>query len=144
MLRRGERKFLLCTGSIVPYSGLYEHPEDHIVGELAYVKDENHIQGVIALALYEIPVSAAHVPPVNPKILLNVFEGNKIRCRYRECFRMVIWLSGRPLLLALMNRLGYLDKFLELENRDNEIHEEKTYGEKNRSVPEVSDTAQVS
>lgn len=109
-----ERRFFLCTGQCVTYKDLYKYSDSHILGELRYMADEG--RKVTALALYVTPVYAGNVPPVRPVIAAYIIgDARLIRCRYEDCKRTQRWELGRAGFLALMDRMGYQDKFLEME-----------------------------
>lgn len=116
-----ERRFFLCTGHVVRPSELYKnqekHKDAHILGELRYMTDEG--RKVTALALYETPVSAMTVPPVKPVILVYIIgDARLIKCRYADCTKSQRWELGRAGFLSLMDRMGYQDKFLAMENEE--------------------------
>ncbi len=130
-----ERKFFLCTGHVVAYKDLYKHADSHILGELRHITDEG--RRVTALALYEAPVRADSVPPVKPVIIVHIIgDARLIKCRYADCTKSQRWEIGRAGFLSLMERMGYQDKFLEIEKL-----EEAQNVKKNRPVPEMPDTA---
>lgn len=115
-----ERRFFLCTGQCVTYKDLYKYPESHILGELRYLTDEG--RRVTALALYETPVSAAQVPPVTPVIVVHIIgDARLIKCRHAGCTRYQRWELGKAGIQALLDRLGYLDKYLSLTDRNETI-----------------------
>lgn len=98
-----ERRFFLCTGQCVVYKDLYKYPQSHILGELRYVTDEE--RKVTALALYEMPVSAAEVPPVSPTIIVHIIgDARMIKCRYLNCEKTQRWELGRAAFEQLMKR----------------------------------------
>ena len=110
-------RFFLCTGQSVQYKDLYKYADSHIIGELRYLTDEG--RRVTALALYETPVSAAQVPPMTPKIIVHIIgDARLIKCRHAGCTRSQRWELGRAGFLALMDRMGYQDKVLELEEKE--------------------------
>lgn len=111
-----ERRFFLCTGQCVAYKDLYKYPKSHILGELRYVTYES--RSVTALAIYEKPVSAATVPPVNPVIVDYTLVSPIVKCRYADCTRVQRWEIGKSGMLALMDRMGLQDKYLELEKEE--------------------------
>jgi hypothetical protein len=114
-----ERRFLLCTGQCVVYSKLHEYPKSHILGELRYLTDEG--RRVTSLALYDIPVSAAEVPPIRPSIIVHIIgDARLIRCRFAGCIRSQRWEIGRAGFLSLMDRMGYQDRYLEIERKEKE------------------------
>lgn len=122
--KRKERKFFLCTGQCVKSSDLHKYPESHIIGELRYMTDEG--RKVTSLALYEKPVYAGTVPPIKPVILVYIIgDARLIKCRYEDCTRSQRWELGRAGFLSLMDRMGYQDKFLEMERKEKE-HEPVT------------------
>ncbi len=117
------------------YSDLHKYADSHILGELRYITDEG--RKVTALALYETPVSAGTVPPVKPVIIVHIIgDARLIKCRYADCTKSQRWELGRAGFLSLMDRMGYQDKFLEIEKL-----EEAQNVKKNRPVPEMPDTA---
>jgi hypothetical protein len=117
-----QRRFFLCNGKCVDYDKLHEHPTSHIIGELRYVTDEG--RKVTALALYETPVSSGVVPPIAPSIIVYIVgDARMIKCRFAGCNRSQRWELGRAGFLALMNRMGYQDRFLELERKEEDHHE---------------------
>lgn len=112
-----ERRFFLCTGQCVSYKDLYKYPESHILGELRHITDEG--RRVTSLALYEKPVFAGTVPPVKPVIIVHIIgDARQIKCRYAGCDKSQRWELGRAGFLALMDRMGYQDKFLAMENEE--------------------------
>lgn len=112
-----ERRFFLCTGHCVTYKDLYKHSDSHILGELRHITDEG--RRVTALALYETPVRADTVPPVKPVIIVHIIgDARLIKCRYADCTKSQRWEIGRAGFLSLMDRMGYQDKFLAMENED--------------------------
>ena len=112
-----ERRFFLCTGQSVKYSDLHKYADSHILGELRYITDEG--RKVTSLALYETPVSAGTVPPVKPVIIVHIIgDARLIKCRYADCSKSQRWELGRAGFLALMDRMGYQDKFLAMENQE--------------------------
>lgn len=112
-----ERRYFLCTGQSVRYADLHKYPESHVLGELRYVTDET--RRVTALALYLTPVSAGHVPPVTPIIVAYIIgDARLIKCRYPDCGKLQRWELGKAGFLALMDRMGYQDKLLELGKKD--------------------------
>ena len=117
-----KRRFFLCTGQCVPYEDLHEYPQSHIIGELRYLTDEG--RRVTSLAFYELSTCAGEVPPLRPEIIMYVIgDGRKIRCRYNigtpeRCQNEERWELGRAGFLALMDRMGYQDKVLELEAKE--------------------------
>lgn len=114
-----KRRFFLCTGQCVVYEDLHKYAGSHILGELRRMTDEG--RRVTALALYETPVSARVVPPVRPVILVHIIgDARLIRCRYDSCHRSQRWEIGRGGFLALMDRMGYQDKVIELERKEKE------------------------
>lgn len=118
-----ERRFFLCTGQCVRPSELYKNTEkyahSHILGELRSLTDEG--RKVTALALYETPVSALTVPPVKPVITVHIIgDARLINCRFADCTNSQRWEIGRAGFLSLMERMGYQDKVLEMERKENE------------------------
>lgn len=98
-------RYFLCTGECVKYEDLYLHPESHIIGELHYVVDEG--RKVTALARYEVSVSAALVPPIDPVIDVEfVGDARNIKCRFPGCLRRERWEIGKAAFLVLMRRYG--------------------------------------
>jgi hypothetical protein len=121
--KSNERRFFLCTGQCVAYKDLYKYPKSHILGELRYVTDEN--RRVTSLALYETPVSAAQVPPVTPKIIVHIIgDARLIKCRHAGCTRSQRWELGRASFLALMDRMGYQDQLLKMEEEERQAKNE--------------------
>lgn len=117
-----KRRFLLCTGQCVYHEDVYKYADSHIIGELRYVTDEG--RKVTALALYETPVSSGVVPPIAPSIIVYIVgDARMIKCRFAGCNRSQRWELGRAGFLALMNRMGYQDRFLELERKEEDHHE---------------------
>lgn len=117
-----ERRFFLCTGQCVKYSDLHKYPESHILGELRYVTDEG--RKVTSLALYLTPIGAGVVPPVNPVVVAYIVgDARMIRCRVAGCDKSQRWGLGRAGFLALMDRMGYQDKLLELEAKEGSNNE---------------------
>lgn len=111
------RRFFLCTGQCVAYKDLHKYPDSHILGDLRYLTDEG--RRVTALALYETPVSAATVPPVRPVILVHIIgDARLIKCRFAGCTKSQRWELGRLGILALMDRMGYQGKLLEMEKQE--------------------------
>lgn len=118
-----ERRFFLCTGQCVAYKDLYKYADSHIIGELRYMTDEG--RRVTALALYETPVSASEVPPVAPVIVVHIIgDARLIKCRHAGCTRSQRWELGRAGFLSLMDRMGYQDKVLTLEEQERTANNE--------------------
>lgn len=116
-----ERRFFLCTGQCVKYSELYKYPDSHILGELRYLTDEG--RRVTALALYLVPTCATEVPPLRPKIVLNIIgDARGIECRGKaddkQCANVQRWELGRAGFLALIDRMGLQDKLSEIEKAE--------------------------
>ncbi len=125
-----DRRFFLCTGECVAYKDLYKHPNAHILGELRYLPDEGF--RVTTLALYETPVSAVQVPPVNPSIYIYVIgEARFIKCRHAGCTRVQRWELGKAGFLALMARMGIQDKAVQLDEEKSADKKSSASGEKN-------------
>ena len=98
-------RYFLCTGECVKYEDLYLYPESHIIGELRYVIDEG--RKVTALARYDVSVSAALVPPIEPVIDVElVGDARNIKCRFPGCCRKERWEIGKAAFLALTQRYG--------------------------------------
>jgi len=132
--KSSERRFFLCSGQCVAYRDLHKYSGSHIVGELRYLSDER--RRVTALALYETPVPTTEVPPVKPAVLVYIIgDARLIRCRYAGCTRSQRWEIGRAGFLSLMDRMGYQDKVLELEQ------EEKDHEKNNTNLPKVQSPA---
>jgi hypothetical protein len=107
----------------VKLSDLHKYSESHILGDLRYMTDEG--RRVTALALWETQVSAGTVPPLKPVILVYIIgDARLIKCRCADCTRSQRWEIGKAGFLALMDRMGYQDKVLELEKQERqEKHE---------------------
>lgn len=108
-----EQRYFLCTGQCVTYKDLYKYAGSHILGELRYVTFES--RRVTALAIYETPVSAGTVPPVNPVIVDYTLVSPIVKCRFGDCKRTQRWEIGKSGMLALMDRMGLQDRYLEKE-----------------------------
>lgn len=111
-----ERRFFLCTGQCVAYKDLHKYADSHILGELRYLTYES--RRVTTLAIYETPVSAGTVPPIKPVIVDYSLVSPKIDCRYPHCTNSQRWELGRSGFLALMDRMGYQDKLMALEEQE--------------------------
>lgn len=117
-----DRRFYLCTGQCVLYKDLYKYPESHILGELIYVTDNS--RKVTALALYEVSTCADEVPPLLPDVIMQIVgDGMGIKCRHnlgtpRRCKNERRWELSRSGFLAMLDRMGYQDQFLKLEERE--------------------------
>lgn len=98
-------RYFLCTGECVKYEDLHLYPHSHIMGELRHVVDEGH--KVTALARYEVSVSAANVPPLNPEIdVLLIGDARNIKCRSAGCEHRQRWEIGKAAFMQLMSRYG--------------------------------------
>jgi hypothetical protein len=107
----------------VAYKDLYKYPQSHILGELRYVTDEG--RRVTSLALFLTPVAANIVPPVNPIIVAYIIgDARLIKCRHAGCFRSQRWERGRAGFLALMDRMGYQDQLLKMEEEERQAKNE--------------------
>lgn len=107
-----DKRYYLCTGKAVLYKDLYLHANDHIIGETRRILDEGDT--VIALALYETPVSAGQVPPIDPEIMLyQIGDARRIKCRYKDCTHRVRWEIGEKAKNALIRRHIETDEYLE-------------------------------
>lgn len=111
-----ERRFFLCTGQCVAYKDLHKFADSHILGELRYLTYES--RRVTTLAIYETPVSAGEVPPIKPVIVDYSLVSPKIDCRFPHCINSQRWEIGRAGFLALMDRMGYQDQLLKLEEQE--------------------------
>lgn len=112
-----ERRFFLCTGQCVKASDLHKYSGNHIIGDLRYMTDEG--RRVTALALWETPVSVETIPPLKPvDVAYIIGDARLIRCRYAECRRIQRWEIGRAGVLALMDRLGLQERYLEAESHE--------------------------
>ena len=101
-----EPRYFLCTGECVKYEDLHLYPHSHIMGELRYVADEG--RKVTALARYEVSVSAANVPPLNPEIdVMLIGDARNIKCRSAGCKNSQRWEIGKAAFMQLMSRYGY-------------------------------------
>lgn len=123
MPSRPARRFFLCTGQCVTSNDIYKDmtrfSRSHIIGELRYVTYEG--RKVTALAIYEKPVSAVTVPPVSPVIVDYTLLSPIIKCRFPYCTRSQRWEIGKSGMLALMEKMGLQEKYLEIEK--GETHE---------------------
>lgn len=99
-------RYFLCTGECVKYEDLHLYADSHIIGELRYVVDEG--RKVTALARYDVSVSAALVPPIEPEIdVILVGDAREIKCRAVEgCVRRERWEIGKAAFMQLMSRYG--------------------------------------
>lgn len=98
-----DRKFFLCTGVVVAYEKIHEHPKAHILGELRHVTDEGRT--VTGLAIYEQSVPANQVPPLRPDIRLVVIgDARQIKCTHKDCKNKERWEIGKAAFLALVQR----------------------------------------
>ena len=98
-------QYFLCTGECVKYEDLHLYADSHSIGELRYVVDEG--RKVTALARYDVSVSAALVPPINPEIdVILVGDAREIKCRAGGCTRKERWEIGKAAFMQLMSRYG--------------------------------------
>lgn len=117
-----ERRFFLCTGQCVRYSDLHKYPKSHIIGDLRYMTDEG--RRITSLAVWEASTGADAVSPLRPEIMLYLIgDARKIRCRHlvgtvNRCRNEQRWELSRAGFLALMDRMGYQDKLLEMEKQE--------------------------
>lgn len=112
-----DRRFLLCTGQCVKSTDLRKYSGSHIIGDLRYMTDGG--RRVTSLALWDAPVSAGTVPPLKPVILVYIIgDARLIKCRYDGCGKSQRWEIGRAGVLALMDRLGLQERYLEAESHE--------------------------
>ena len=98
-------QYFLCTGECVKYEDLHLYADSQSIGELRYVVDEG--RKVTALARYDVSVSAALVPPINPEIdVILVGDAREIKCRAGGCTRKERWEIGKAAFMQLMQRYG--------------------------------------
>lgn len=85
-----EPRYFLCTGECVKYEDLYLYPHSHIMGELRFAVDEG--QKMTVMERYEVSVSAAKVPPINPEIdVVLIGDARQIKCRFAGCGHKQRW-----------------------------------------------------
>ena len=119
-----ERRFMLCTGRVVSSSDLHKFADSHIhiIGELCYMTDEG--RRVTALAFWEVSTPSDQIPPLKPEIVdYKIGDTRLIHCRHgvgtpARCKNKQRWKLGRAGFLALMDRMGYQGKLLELEEQE--------------------------
>ena len=99
-----ERRFFLCTGIVVGYSKLHAHPQAHILGEIVNLTEDG--KRVAALAVWDVPLPANQVPPLNPSASTWAMEA-RIQCRVEGCQRRTRWQIGEAAFSVLMERYGY-------------------------------------
>jgi hypothetical protein len=117
-----ECRFFICTGHVVSYSDLHKHADSHILGELLYIRTND--RNVTALARYKKSIGADSVPLLNPDIVeFIVGDVLWIKCGFGGCPRKPNWELGRAGILALMDRLGLQNEYLEMEKRQEQKHE---------------------
>lgn len=113
----GEKRYFLCSGQSIRNKDLHLYPESHILGELRRFRDGE--SWVTALALYETVVPANRVPPVNAVIKAYIIGDAKlIRCGYADCKSSQRWEIGKAGILALMDRLGLQERYLDAEQKE--------------------------
>lgn len=107
-----KRKYFLCTGVVVEYEKLHQHPNAHIIGHFQYLTDEGH--KVTALARWERSTPTNEVPPLLPEIdVYLIGDARRIRCRAPGCIRVERWEIGKAAFLVLMDRYRKVEEVIQ-------------------------------
>jgi hypothetical protein len=98
-----QKKYYLCTGRVVQYDKLHEHPGAHVIGHIQTLSDGD--RNVTALARWTMSTPTSDVPPISPEIdMYLIGDARLIRCRAEGCTRRERWEPGLATFLVLMDR----------------------------------------